>query len=62
MEGALGQQTDSTLVFVGKLQSGPGSTPMSASRSLLDEVLPRFDASEVHDTWYRHERRSCSRR
>jgi hypothetical protein len=24
---------------------------MSASRSLLDEVLPRFDASEVHDVW-----------
>ena len=24
---------------------------MSAPRSLLDEVLPRFDAREVHDIW-----------
>jgi hypothetical protein len=24
---------------------------MSASRSLLDEVLPHFDANEVHDVW-----------
>jgi hypothetical protein len=24
---------------------------MSAQRSLLEEVLPRFDASEVHDVW-----------
>jgi hypothetical protein len=24
---------------------------MSAPRSLLEEVLPRFDASEVHDVW-----------
>jgi hypothetical protein len=24
---------------------------MSAPRSLLDEVLPCFDASEVHDVW-----------
>jgi hypothetical protein len=24
---------------------------MSAPRSLLEEVLPRFDATEVHDVW-----------
>jgi hypothetical protein len=24
---------------------------MSAPRSLLDEVMPRFDASEMHDVW-----------
>jgi hypothetical protein len=24
---------------------------MSAPRSLLDEVLPRFDANEVHQVW-----------
>ena len=24
---------------------------MSAPRSLLEEVLPRFDANEVHDVW-----------
>jgi hypothetical protein len=24
---------------------------MSAPRSLLDEVLPRFDADEVHQVW-----------
>ena len=24
---------------------------MSAPRSLLEEVLPRFDVSEVHDVW-----------
>jgi hypothetical protein len=28
-----------------------GSHRMKAPRSLLDEVLPRFDASEVHDVW-----------
>src|SRR5436305_10398828 len=24
---------------------------MNAQRSLLEEVLPRFDANEVHDVW-----------
>ena len=28
-----------------------GSRRMNVPRSLLDEVLPRFDASEVHDVW-----------
>jgi hypothetical protein len=30
---------------------------MSAPRSLLDEVLPRFDANEVHQVWVPARRR-----
>jgi len=29
----------------------PGSERVSAPQSLLEEVLPRFDAGEVHDVW-----------
>jgi hypothetical protein len=25
---------------------------LSAPQSLIEEVLPRFDASEVHDVWH----------